>query len=920
MNYIDILTTPEITALCGIISGRDFKELFKKNEREFSKIRKGFRAKSLSDERALSIGIANIDKPFIAMWINTRVDIWLKEIEEHMAMLENEGLTHDIAMATTILDSLFVNNVALYLKLAGIDMDEEALHILHEGMESVKTERMRAAEVSERILALEDEREMLVKQVEVAQKSIGIIREEYEQKIQQITVEKNSLESMLAGAQGKIAELQAASTVDEDSAQEHLAQFDDTDISNLPSADSDEIVSLCGVISDFNGQKWLIRYADLSCDGYYQIFKKRDDLPPFFSNRDRIFYKDGPSDDGFCGNWNWSAIPNANDSSRDYIVSKYNTKVDAIEVVTVSDVSNLDALINILRRGIEYQIHSRKVMIAFYVSKGKYIGVLCSEKDLNAANGILKFTEDCNDVPVYNFSAEDCIRIGNDITFYRKAFAGIPIQLYQVKSTLDIVKNIVLSSVSWATYKTRNVTRSEYKAFRDFLSAIPVENITKKIEIACHCSNSVAKALLDEFMAAVWNYVNGNSIEDEIILSAIAASSELQERTKALIRADWEAENAVLLVEAKKTLDALDSKAKSAAEYLNEAEESLKDTKLKEERLTAIIAEKEKLAKDVEEAVAERINKARTNAADFIASMAFIGAQPTQISSVETVGADASIDSSVDPYHIVPTIEELDDLEANHSWADVINTASLELIDAGVSDKYSNGLAAFLCSAYIERQPIILVGPNALAIVQAFAAAVAGHNHGVLSCDGSYSNKITERIGASGETIVVINNLLTSGWMNRLPEIISRTDIFYIATHPYAEDIQVEPKSLYGFMLPLFTDFFVDKKATGKYYGGFFAEDFKGYSSSKNAQKEVKILSQLSVSSLIRNRINEIITTMNNIYSATTLDDEFLFGILPIAYASLSMNKLTEAISDPQKGIELSANLKRDLRYVLGEI
>lgn len=28
--------------------------------------------------------------------------------------------------------------------------------------------------------------------------------------------------------------------------------------------------------------------------------------------------------------------------------------------------------------------------------------------------------------------------------------------------------------------------------------------------------------------------------------------------------------------------------------------------------------------------------------------------------------------------------------------------------------------------------------------------------------------------------------------------------------------IQVEPKSLYGFMLPLFTEFFVDKTAKGK--------------------------------------------------------------------------------------------------------
>ena len=42
MNYIDLLTQEEKPILCRIITGRDFKELFKRNEQEFSKIRKGF--------------------------------------------------------------------------------------------------------------------------------------------------------------------------------------------------------------------------------------------------------------------------------------------------------------------------------------------------------------------------------------------------------------------------------------------------------------------------------------------------------------------------------------------------------------------------------------------------------------------------------------------------------------------------------------------------------------------------------------------------------------------------------------------------------------------------------------------------------------------------------------------------------------
>ena len=44
MNYIGLLTKEEKSTLCEIITGKEFKELFKRNEQEFSKIQKGFRA------------------------------------------------------------------------------------------------------------------------------------------------------------------------------------------------------------------------------------------------------------------------------------------------------------------------------------------------------------------------------------------------------------------------------------------------------------------------------------------------------------------------------------------------------------------------------------------------------------------------------------------------------------------------------------------------------------------------------------------------------------------------------------------------------------------------------------------------------------------------------------------------------------
>ena len=426
MNYIGLLTKEEKSTLCEIITGKEFKELFKRNEQEFAKVQKGFRAKSLTEQHALSIAITNIDKPFIATWVNMRVEHWLNEIEENIAKLEGEGFSHGSALATTMLDSFFVNNVELYFKLTGAPLDTDACSNLYERMEDIKSERARNTETSTQIQAMKEENQRLSNQVEEAQHSITAIKTECEEKIQKIEQDKNQLASLLAEAQAKISELQTAPSAFASDDADYLAQFDDTDASILPSDNADEIISLCSVVSDYNGQKWLIRYADLNNNGHYYIFHRNEDIPPYFTNRDKIFYKDGPSKDGFYGIWTWSAVPNENDPSKDYILSRYNTEIDAIELVTFTQATSLDELVSLLKEGINYQPHSRRVMFSICTSKGQYTGILCTAKELNTVNEKTNISKDCIVVPVYEFTNADVIHLDNGLSFYGNAFAGLP--------------------------------------------------------------------------------------------------------------------------------------------------------------------------------------------------------------------------------------------------------------------------------------------------------------------------------------------------------------------------------------------------------------------------------------------------------------------------------------------------------------
>lgn len=949
-NYIDLLTKEEKAILCEIITGREFKGLFISNEREFSKIQPGFRAKTLEEQRALSIVKAHVHNPFIAMFINLRVDNWLKGMQENIDKLEKDEKTHELAFATTLLDSVFKNNLPLYFKLAGKTLDVDLLSEIYKCMMSLKCERIRndeeekrkklldekqqvldqfedeqqqyeqkkTTELAERIKNLEADKQQEIKQLEDNHKqSIGEVNLKYQQIIKNIEEKNAKLESSLAKAQEQIAKYQSISKIDNYS---DLSQYDDTEEELLPVIGSEEITSLCFVEEDAEEQKFLIRCADLNHDGEYSVFNQNEGLPPNFSNRRNIFYKYGSCDDGAYGVWCWSAKPNYSDPSRDFTSYKDDNTLAPIEVVKISEASNLDELINILKSGIECEPHSSKVMFAVRMLEGLYVGILCKTKEIQLSNGIVTFTEDCIEVPVYEFSSDDIMRLDNGICFYKKAFAGVPSKLYRLKSQLEIAKSIVLDSISWNTYKSKGLIKNDYKVFKDFIAEIPVADIICKIETACRCSKSEAKELLNNLLKVIWQYIDNECLEDKILRSAIYASTELQEKTKELLRTDWETENKQLLAEGHKKLVLLQEKLESTANDLSEAEDAYLRTKLEEEQLDSIISEKKKLADDVEAAVAERIEKARQNAADFIANMAFVSGPAINVAASETVTADATLASqSISTYQISSLLENLVSPELHHSWSDVINTAIFELGEAGVAEKHRSGLAAFLCAAYIEKQPIMLVGPNAIDIAKVFGAVVAGNKYGTLCCAGSYSGNIIKEIGTDGENIVIINNLFTSEWMNRIPEIFSQKDIFYIATHPYPEDIQVEPKSLYGFMLPLFTEFFVDEKATGEYDGGYFAEDFEAYTPSKVARKELKALSNLKLSNLIKNRINCIIATMHDIYPELTEDEEFLFGVLPIAYASLAINELKEVLADSHKGITISSSLKRDLQYVLGE-
>ena len=94
----------------------------------------------------------------------------------------------------------------------------------------------------------------------------------------------------------------------------------------------------------------------------------------------------------------------------------------------MEDSFSLDELIRLLKKGVDFNLNSGKVMFAIK-SGSQYTGILCKAKDLDINNGVAVFSKNYTIAPVYRFGGNDILNLHNGFHFDRKHFAGSPIVL-----------------------------------------------------------------------------------------------------------------------------------------------------------------------------------------------------------------------------------------------------------------------------------------------------------------------------------------------------------------------------------------------------------------------------------------------------------------------------------------------------------
>lgn len=688
-----------------------------------------------------------------------------------------------------------------------------------------------------------------------------------------------------------------------------------------------DLTSLCYISGelDKNGKPRLNRVADVE-DGKLVPPHKSERPTRYFENRDRIFWGDGPTLKGEIGVWDWFTSPSRNDPNTDHIESYYVSDVHPIRVILIPDAKTIEFIVENLITGI--QIEPPFNCDLFFCLKqkmgaGKYrdifSGLLCGKKDLIISDSYVKVRDNICSLPQYSFTSEDiysCSII--PVQFLKHLHVESPERYISVNSVDKIIRSIILSKVTWPTYReTVNATRKEWKNCKLLLERICTDSIYEEIAREVTCSLEQAKQAVTDFCTHANDLIDQGDIDSEILSQIVLYHDGLRSQCEEIAAEQWKQNHQIELSFAQSELRETEKKRLQLQSEVEDFQHQIASAQLQLEKLKSDIAHYEALGNDTSQAVKKKISDAQKNVADFIAELSMFLPQSVVVasnaSSPYNYTAGISVSEEDEPEICENWKEELDLLQGNLSSMahdSKENSDSTKLL-------LSKLLSAFLYAAYIQHIPLLVAGPFAHEFADVLSLSVTGRSAGVLKLGDQCSlEDCIRQLETTDDTVIVIQNMFCKNWDNTLPQGLMRLKKFIVWTHPYVEDLLIEPKGLYNYALPVFTECFVETRPTKQFVPGIHSEKFQQRSRQKTFPNGSKLLQQLGLSKLTTNQLQMLLVNASALIDQTNKDMEFLFAILPFAVLTGQKELLKESL-DAEKNI--SDVVKEEIKRYLGE-
>ena len=685
MIQITELTNDDTKYICAQIPVSVVKTYFQKNPHEFAEIKKGFRPDKITDAETVALLTRNISKPFISSFVEKNIDRWLEEIEEYKTRLINEGYSEGEALLKTIPDSHFCDKCELYFKLKEIQVDSQYLELFKDALSLIDKEaenREDKQTIKNQTLTIEKNR------YEISQ-----LNEQLKDKDDELELVKNNLAEVNNALTESESELKIYKEKTESISKE-LSEAEESISLMRPelekyrylenNADSEyedenryQHISVGTISHDMSGQIWINRLADI-VDGEITPFRSDDYIPKVFDNRDRLFWKDGPDENGNIGVWGWRADPRDTDPSKDYVISEYLKFARVTEIIEFQNCHSISDITKIITEKFSLSPSSEKMLLTCTTANGLKEGLLCNSSDFEIIGGEARLLSSVFTLRKYVFKNSDCIQIA-DKRIFRCINLGTPQGIVRPRTPFEVIKKLLINRISVPILREKGLTKKEAQKCLGYLKEIPEDTIIQEFMDVYDCNESEAEEYVNSFIEHAESYLTDDDFDLNILSAALERNTELVYKCKKALKEEWEAEYS-------ETINDLNSKLKEVENSIKENTESCEKLQQRKEELIQEVEEKENLAIDVESRISKRILDAKNNAADFISQMAFV--DPIKCTSIHNsdLASDRIERYSSNDYSDCGEIDDVESFEeelaGNLIIAGYDESASIEMAQA----------------------------------------------------------------------------------------------------------------------------------------------------------------------------------------------------------------------------------------------
>lgn len=192
MNYLDELTPDEMQIICASIPHGVVINYFKKNSKQFSKIRPGFRPTAVSPKDTSLLLFKNINSGFISSFIQKTIDLWLGQIQDSYESYLMEGKNETSAIVHTLSQSYFADNVKAYFKLVKKNYTDEQILLISDLVYDYRNTKQQIEELNNKV----KEFKTTINNMELDAKKKDVEKKKIQNKLQQTLDELEELRKL----------------------------------------------------------------------------------------------------------------------------------------------------------------------------------------------------------------------------------------------------------------------------------------------------------------------------------------------------------------------------------------------------------------------------------------------------------------------------------------------------------------------------------------------------------------------------------------------------------------------------------------------------------------------------------------------------------------------------------------------------